>query len=49
MARHRDRAGSLSEAIDHFGKVTRSYRAGLFHCWLLLGFGVVNWLTRPNR
>jgi hypothetical protein len=33
MARHRDRAGSLSEAIDHFGKVTRSYRAGLFHCY----------------
>jgi hypothetical protein len=33
MARHRDRAGSLSEAIDHFGKVTRSYRPGLFHCY----------------
>jgi hypothetical protein len=35
MARHRDRAGRLSEAIDHFGKVTRSYRPGLFH-----GYGV---------
>ena len=33
MARHRDRAGSLSDAIDHFGKVTRSYRPGLFHCY----------------
>ena len=33
MARHRDRAGSLSEAIEHFGKVTRSYRSGLFHCY----------------
>ena len=33
MARHRDRAGSLSEAIAHFGKVTRSYRPGLFHCY----------------
>ena len=26
MARHRDCAGSLHDAIDHFGKVTRSYR-----------------------
>ena len=33
MARHRDRAGSLSEAIAHFGTVTRSYRLGLFHCY----------------
>jgi hypothetical protein len=33
MARHRDRVGSLSDAIDHFGKVTRSYRPGLFHCY----------------
>jgi hypothetical protein len=33
MARHRDRAGSLSEAIEHFGKVSRSYRPGLFHCY----------------
>ena len=33
MLRHRDRAGSLSEAIEHFGKVTRSYRPGLFHCY----------------
>ena len=33
MLRHRDHAGSLSEAIEHFGKVTRSYRPGLFHCY----------------
>jgi hypothetical protein len=33
MARHRDCAGSLRDAIDHFGKVTRSYRPGLFHCY----------------
>jgi hypothetical protein len=33
MRRHRDSAGSLSEAIEHFGKVTRSYRPGLFHCY----------------
>ena len=33
MARHRDCAGSLHDAIDHFGKVTRSYRPGLFHCY----------------
>jgi hypothetical protein len=33
MLRHRDSAASLSEAIEHFGKVTRSYRPGLFHCY----------------
>ena len=33
MSRHRDSAGDLSDAIDHFGKVTRSYRPGLFHCY----------------
>ena len=33
MARHRDSAGSLSDAINHFGKGTRSYRPGLFHCY----------------
>jgi hypothetical protein len=33
MARHCNRAGSLSGAIEHFGKVTRSYRPGLFHCY----------------
>src|SRR4051812_49819679 len=33
MLRHRDRAASLSGAVEHFGKVTRSYRPGLFHCY----------------
>ena len=33
MTRHRDCAGSLSDAVDPFGKVSRSYRPGLFHCY----------------
>jgi len=33
MARHRAGAGHLIEAVDHFLKVTRSYRPGLFHCY----------------
>ena len=33
MIRHRDSAGDLSEAVEHCGKVTRSYRPGLFHCY----------------
>jgi hypothetical protein len=33
MARHRASAGALAGAIDHFCKVTRSYRPGLFHCY----------------
>ena len=33
MARHRAKAGPLAEAVDHFRKVTRSYRPGLFHCY----------------
>ena len=33
MTRHRDCAGSLSDAVKHFCKVTRSYRPGLFHCY----------------
>ena len=32
MARHRASVGTLAGAIDHFCKVTRSYRPGLFHC-----------------
>jgi hypothetical protein len=32
MACHHAGAGSLSGAVDHFLKVTRSYRPGLFHC-----------------
>jgi hypothetical protein len=33
MARHRASAGDLTGAIDHFCKVARSYRPGLFHCY----------------
>jgi hypothetical protein len=33
MARHRASAGDLAGAVDHFCKVTRSYRPGLFHCY----------------
>ena len=33
MARYRDSAGTLSNGVAHFCKVTRSYRPGLFHCY----------------
>jgi hypothetical protein len=33
MARHRASAGDLAGAVDHFCKVTRSYRPGLFRCY----------------
>ena len=33
ITRHCAKAGSLAGAIEHFGKVTRSYRPGLFHCY----------------
>jgi hypothetical protein len=33
IARHRAKAGALAGAVDHFLKVTRSYRPGLFHCY----------------
>jgi hypothetical protein len=33
MARHRTRVGDLGDAVDHFGKVSRSYWSGLFHCY----------------
>jgi hypothetical protein len=35
MARHRASAGHLAEAVNHFCKVARSYRPGLFHCYAL--------------
>lgn len=31
MRRHRDRVDGLAPALDHFAKVARSYRPGLFH------------------
>jgi hypothetical protein len=33
MARHRASAGPLTAAVDHFCKVARGYRPGLFHCY----------------
>jgi len=33
MARHAERAGDLRGALGTFGKVTRSYWPGLFHCY----------------
>lgn len=33
MVRHRHQAGSLAAAVEHFCKVARSYRPGLFHCY----------------
>jgi hypothetical protein len=37
VARHRAGAGHLAGAVDHFLKVTRSYRPGLFHCYAVPG------------
>ena len=42
MSRHRDSAGDLSEAIERFCKVTRSYRPGLFHCYSVPGLPRTN-------
>ena len=42
MRRHRDRAGTLAPAIEHFAKVTRSYRPGLFHCYGVPGLPRTN-------
>src|SRR5262249_23769426 len=33
MARHQDKVGALATAVGHFLKVSRSYWAGLFHCY----------------
>ncbi|MBV8614272.1 MAG: ISNCY family transposase, partial [Acetobacteraceae bacterium] len=42
MARHRGRAGGLAEAVDHFRKVARSHRPGLFHCYAVPGLPRTN-------
>jgi hypothetical protein len=42
MARHRHQAGNLDAAVDHFCKVTRSYRPGLFHCYAVPGLPRTN-------
>jgi hypothetical protein len=33
MVRHAGGAGGMAGALGHFGKVTRSYWPGLFHCY----------------
>jgi hypothetical protein len=43
LARRRDSLGGLIDAFDHFRKVTRSYRPGLFRC-----YGVAD-LPRTNN
>jgi hypothetical protein len=42
MRRHRAAAGSLAPALDHFVRVTRSYWAGLFHCYAVAGLPRTN-------
>jgi hypothetical protein len=42
LARHRARLGGLRAAFDHFRKVTRSYRPGLFHCYDVEGLPRTN-------
>ena len=42
MARHRQKAGVLADAVDHFLKVTRSYWPGLFHCYEVPGLPRTN-------
>jgi hypothetical protein len=42
MRRHRPAAGALAGAVDHFLKVTRSYWAGLFHCYAVDGLPRTN-------
>jgi hypothetical protein len=37
ITRHRAKAGTLAGAVDHFLKVTRSYRPGLFHGYAVAG------------
>ncbi len=42
MGRHAEAAGALRPAIDHFRKVARSYRPGLFHCHTVPGLPTTN-------
>jgi hypothetical protein len=42
ISRHRELAGSLQGAIEHFLKVTRSYWPGLFHCYDVPGLPRTN-------
>jgi hypothetical protein len=42
MLRYRHQAGALVPAIEHFAKVARSYRPGLFHCYAVPGLPRTN-------
>jgi len=42
MQRHRERAGTLASTIDHFAKVFRSYRPGLFQSYAVSGLPRTN-------
>jgi hypothetical protein len=42
MHRHAGKAGTLADAIEHFRKVARSYKPGLFHCYALPGLPRTN-------
>lgn len=42
MHRHRGTAGTLADAIEHFRKVARSYKPGLFHCYAVPGLPRTN-------
>jgi hypothetical protein len=42
LARHRRTLGSLTEAFDHFRRVTRSYWPGLFRCYDVAGLPRTN-------
>ena len=42
MKRHRQSVGKLSEAVDHFAKVSRSYWPGLFACYEAAGLPRTN-------
>ena len=42
LGRHRAKAGTLAGAVDHFLKVTRSYRPGLFHGYAVAGLPRTN-------
>src|SRR3954465_15493642 len=42
MHRHREKAGTLADAIGHFRKVARSYKPGLFHCSAVPGLPRTN-------
>ena len=42
MSAQKTKVGSLAEGIEHFLKITRSYGAGLFHCYCVDGLPRTN-------